>query len=257
MKKRWILVSGLLALVIVILAGVIWLVASQNPLQSKPPQVMIAHHAAEPITVDGVLDEPAWQKAKVYPMSLSRGEARKAGHFLHEGGTARLVWDQNNMYVGVELTDFDIVAEGNEDQLHHYRLGDVLEVFLKPENKPWFVELYVTPGNYKTWFFWSKFKDPIQTEDIRGFTVKARCRGTLNKGNDIDESWSAEMAIPVSALTSRGEPFGPGSQWRVLVARYNYSRQLPIPWLELSMAPSLRKTDFQLLDGYAILQLEP
>jgi hypothetical protein len=257
MLKRWILISGLLTLAIVILAGVIQRILSQNPLQSKLPLVMIAHHIAEPISVDGVLDEPVWQQTKVYPMNLSLADARSPGHFPHEGGKVRLLWDQNNLYVGVELTDLDIVAEGNKDQLYHFRFGDVLEVFLKPENKPCYVELCITPGGYKTWFFWPKLGDPPQIEDIPEFTVKAKCRGTLNKGTDIDECWSAEMAIPIKALvTVAGEDLGPDSQWRLLVGRYNYSRQLPIPWLEYSMMPALKRTDFQLQSEYARLQLE-
>jgi hypothetical protein len=189
-------------------------------------------------------------------MSLSMAEARSPGHFPHEGGNVRLAWGQNNLYISVELIDLDIVAEGNKDQLYHYRLGDVLEVFLKPENKPWYVELYVTPAGYKTWFFWPKLGDPPQIEDVPEFTVKAKCHGTLNKETDIDECWSAEMVVPIKALMAHGEPFGPDSQWRVLVARYNYSRQLPIPWLEYSMAPALERTDFQLQSGYARLQLD-
>lgn len=255
--KRWLLIFGLLVLVFGILAGIIGQVATRHPLQPMPPQVMRAQRTANAIVVDGLLDEPAWQRAKAYAMCYSRAEARKPGRFLHEGAKVRLVWDLNYLYVGVELTDLDIVAEGTIDQLHHYNFGDVLEVFLKPENKPWYVELYATPGNYKTWFFYSQRGAPIQTEDIRGFKVKAQCHGTLNKGTDIDELWSVEMAIPVSALKARGDSFGLDSQWRVLVARYNYSRQLPIPWLEYSMVPSLKWTDFHLLSGYALLQLEP
>ncbi len=47
--------------------------------------------------------------------------------------------------------------------------------------------------------------------------------------------------------------FGQGIDWRILIGRYNYSRYLLDK--ELSMTPQFSKTDYHLLDEYAILEL--
>ena len=91
-------------------------------------------------------------------------------------------------------------------------------------------------------------------EDYKcGLGVAAQCNGTLNDWRDKDKSWTAEMAMPISDLTTRGDKFGPQADWRILVSRYNYSRYLSEK--ELSMMPKLSETNYHLLEEYAILRL--
>ncbi len=60
------------------------------------------------------------------------------------------------------------VAEGKEDQLHHYQMGDLVELFLKPEDYTWYWELYATPIGKKT-NFW--FPAPRAISNITGSPV--------------------------------------------------------------------------------------
>ena len=84
-----------------------------------------------------------------------------------------------------------------------------------------------------------------------GLIVGAQVQGTLNQWEDKDASWTGEFAVPVQDLTARGESFGPGSQWTILVSRYNYGRYLS--WQELSMTPQISRTSYHLLEDYAVL----
>ena len=221
----------------------------------KVPAVMTARYTATPVTIDGNLDEPCWQTAAVYPLAFSQAQVEE-GKALAEPGEVRLAWDAENFYVAVRYTDSDLVAEGTEDQLHHYKLGDLAELFLKPENDTWYWELYVTPAGKRT-SFWFPGRGRLGLESAYSYTcglrVAAQCQGTLNHWEDKDTSWTGEMAMPIKDLTARGETFGPGAAWRVMVSRYNYSRYLP--WSELSMAPQLAKTNYHLLEDYAVLNL--
>ena len=97
--------------------------------------IMTAKYTAEPVVVDGILNEPVWQKAAVYRMHLSAD--RSKNNELEEVGQVRLAWNEEYFYVGVKFDDSDIVAEGKTDQLHYYQFGDVCELFLKPADKPW------------------------------------------------------------------------------------------------------------------------
>jgi hypothetical protein len=225
------------------------------PHQGKLP-VMVAKATATPITVDGRLDEPVWQTAPAYQLSLSQQDAA-GGRTLKEGGEVRLAWDHRYLYVGIKYYDTDILATGDKDNLHHYLLGDVCELFLRPGQACHYWEMYVTPrGNKTAFWFWMRGAE-IYVDEKFGLKVAAQLNGTLNNGADRDNYWTAEMAVPVSDLTQYCDPFGPGADWRILVARYNYSHPFKEnnPF-ELSMTPQLSKTSYHLLEEYAVLKVE-
>ncbi len=214
--------------------------------------------ATAPVHLDGRLDERAWQEATAYPLQTSRGRSA-AGKRLQETGSVRLLWDDDALYVAVTFDDSDIVAEGEEDQLHHYSLGDVAEIFLRPSGSTWYWEFYATPHGRKSEFFFpgrGRVSLPSGTSDAnrRHLRVAASRHGTLNDWKDRDESWTAELAIPLADLTEHGNSFGPGHEWHILVARYNYSRYLD--YRELSAAPALPRLDFHALEHYAVLKFD-
>lgn len=213
---------------------------------------MIARYAKTPVRIDGILDDPAWAEAVSYPLGLARDRVDRGG-VLREPAEVKLAWDDDHFYVGVRCVDSDVLARGERDQMHHYRLGDVLEVFLKPEGAPWYWELYATPAGRRSSFFLPAKR--TLTERDCGLRVAARIDGTLNNSLDRDIGWTAEMAVPIEGLASPGPPFRPGVRWRILVARYNYGGENPEP--ELSSAPELSATDFHLLEEYAVLELAP
>jgi len=234
------------------------------------PVTLVAKKTQKPLVIDGELNESVWENAIVYQLDLStdydlhpnqRPVKRPGTGTLKETGTVQLAWDDNYLYVGVKFHDSDIVQESDENQQHHYTSGDLLEIFLKPENSSWYWEIYGTPNEKKTAFWFpgrgrlglkSGFDPGMPLEDIR---IATRLEGTLNNWRDRDGFWTAEMAIPVQSLTAHGDAFGPGSKWRILVARYNFSRYLP--WKELSMVPRLSTTNFHLLEEFGVLEFEP
>jgi len=222
---------------------------------------MVAKYTKEPVKIDGKLDDAAWENAKVYTMHLSRDKLTE-GKNLREEGKVRTAWDNNYFYLGVEFQDSDITATGDKDQMHHYRFGDLCEMFLKPADKDNYVELYVTPQSKRTSFYIPKQKGdgPDRLDDfICGLEVAAYIgNGTLNKRDDCDQWWSAEMAMPVKDLEKLGEQISAGSKWRILVARYNYSKFFGEgdDEIEYSMTPSLSRTKYHLANEYARLYLE-
>jgi len=220
---------------------------------------MVAKYSSVPVNIDGKLDDAAWADAEVYQMNLSRDKL-KNGEKLVEAAKVKLAWDDKYFYVGVDFEDSDIVAEGDKDQLHHYSLGDVCELFLKPADSTWYWELYVTPHSKKTSFFIpgrGRLGVPSTFADYKcGLTVAGHIEnGTLNNWEDRDNGWTAEMAMPIKDLTSRGNKFCEGQDWRILVARYNYSRYFDMG-PELSMTPSLSATSYHLVNEYAVLRLQ-
>lgn len=96
---------------------------SSPPAPEPPREEVTALRTEAPIALDGKLDEPAWRDAPAYALLHYRnefkGETPDVQEFFRNGvveaGTIRLLWDETNLYVGFELTDRDIVAEGDAD----------------------------------------------------------------------------------------------------------------------------------------------
>lgn len=223
--------------------------------QAFEPVVLKAIYTPKPIKIDGVLDDEVWSNVATYRLCLGLDQAGN-GKTLAEPGDVWLAWDETYFYVAIKFYDSDIVAEGKEDQLHHYQMGDVVELFLKPEDYTWYWELYATPISKKT-SFWFPGRGRLGLDSgFRyqcGLQVAAQNNGTVNNWEDRDCYWTAEIAMPVRDLTSRGETFCPGSNWRILIARYNYTRYLA--WKEFSMFPQLSRTNYHLYEEYGILEL--
>ncbi len=222
---------------------------------------IVAKYTKVAIRIDGKHDDAAWKDSNVYTMQLSKDRLAE-GEDLREEGRVRTAWDDNYFYLGVEFQDSDIVATGDKDQMHHYRFGDLCEMFLKPADKDNYVESYVTPQGRKTSFYIPRQKgDGLSRIDdfICGLEVAAYIgNGTLNKRDDRDQWWSAEMAMPVEDLEKLGEQIRAGSKWRILVARYNYSKLFGegADEIEYSMTPGLSRTKYHLTNEYARLYLE-
>jgi hypothetical protein len=232
--------------------------AAKKTTPEKPLMTLVAKYSSTPIKLDGQLDDPAWQNACVYQLGLSEAQIEKE-EILQAPGEIRLLWDDQYLYIGATFCDDDIVAEGKNDQDHHYKLGDLCEVFLKSDSFTWYWELYGTPLGKKTSFWFpgrGRLGLPSMKDYRCGLMVAARVHGTLNDWRDKDEYWSVELAMPIKDLIALGGTFGPESDWRILIARYNYSRYLDCQGPQYSMVPQLSAVNYHLIDEYARLKLE-
>lgn len=233
---------------------------TDQPVGDTPalPPALHAKYTAEPIELDGRLDEGIWATATRYPLSLSR-ENQEEGEILVDGGTVQLAHDDDYLYVAVDFQDSDLAAEGEKDHEHHYQLGDVAEVFIKPRGESWYWEMYVTPQGHKTAFFFPGrgrlgLPSHFEAADI-GLDVAAEVTGTLNDWRDRDTGWTGEMRFPKADFSDVGVPFNADEPWSILVARYNYSRYLSHK--EYSMCPPLSEINYHLYEEYADLILDP
>lgn len=220
------------------------------------PQNLLAHWSSESVTVDGRLLESVWEHAVAYPLSFSLADSPE-GQSPTEPGSVRLAWDSEYLYAAFEFQDSDVIEEGDADQLQQQRTGDVAELFLKPQGKPWYWEFHVTARARKSAFFFpsqGRSGLPSNFDYEHDTRAGAKIDGTLNEWSDQDGGWTAEMAIPLRDLTVQGEDFDPDSEWRVLAARYNYAFSLPAP--ELSSAPQLPRTSFHDHPHYGFLQFQ-
>lgn len=231
---------------------------SSGIIYGKGQTVHVASSASSPIVIDGKLEEEVWRRAVAYPLQVAWRQ-NQPHHQLLEKGSVRIAWDENYLYIGADLEDVDVVAEDDSDHAHHYRSGDVIEIFLRPPGKRHYWEIYGTPNSRKTVFFFPSrgrlFLPSSVNQDMQ-IKVAAQVQGTINQWQDKDHGWTLEMAIPITDLTGFGDLVSPASvPWSILICRYNYSAHHSLQGAEWSTtSPSFADANFHNFDVWGRLQ---
>ncbi|MBI2447790.1 MAG: carbohydrate-binding family 9-like protein [Candidatus Omnitrophica bacterium] len=209
---------------------------------------------SQPVKIDGLLNEPAWENAKVLnfiePVTNKKPLSKT---------DARLLWDDKYLYVGFKAYDKDIWSyyKKRDDPTC---TEDVLEIFFKtdPQKEPYYnFEINAlntvydafnvrrnASGSDHRWSQWN----------CKGLKSAVKIKGTLNNWEDIDEWWCLEAAIPFSSIsTLMGKIPKAGDKWLFHLARYDYSIYLP-KGVELSSCTRLSKVNFHLYEDWMTLR---
>lgn len=206
------------------------------------------------VVVDGVLDDPVWQSTPVYKPLLA-GEKNSVEP--KESADFQVGWHDKHLYIAAEFEDTDILAYGEKNDDPHYKLGDVFEVFIKPQFSDWYWEIWLTPHGKHTSVYWPKWKE-LATGQEQYYKLNmdyaAKIDGSLNDSNDTDNGWSCELDIPFDEFTRSGK-LNPQGKWLILLARQNYNGQVDIEHRELSSFPRLSKKDFHTHQEYNLLDM--
>jgi hypothetical protein len=185
-----------------------------------------APHIATPPTIDGKLDDAAWQQAPWTPY-FRRSSSDTPGT---QRTRAKLAWDDGFLYVAFEVADQDILTrdpktglpyEHDDDTLY---MSEVVEVFLDADaNDATYNEIEVSPLNR---LFDASFVGRRTGMDLgwsSGVQHAVQVDGTVNEGGDVDRGWTAELAIPfgpLSALPHR--PPQAGERWKFNLYRLDH-----------------------------------
>ncbi|MBI2299692.1 MAG: carbohydrate-binding family 9-like protein [Armatimonadetes bacterium] len=230
-----------------------------EPFSAAKDQAYTCARADGRIIVDGKLDEPAWAGAQVIRdfVSPPHQDPEKlvptAPYRAHSQTFARLLWDDQKLYLGAELMDGDLYCDTPAGHNHSFAYDDIVELFVKPrDDQPFYWEFHVVPsGGTRSYFYARRGAGGDKRWMIPnpGMVARVKLNGTLNSWQDRDGQWTAEVAIPWTAFARTGGRPGPGDLWRFMVARYDYSVQLE-EGCELSAAAPLPYTSFHLFEHY-------
>jgi len=207
MKNRWSLVLGML----LVLASPLAAQAPQAPPAVGPP--LPVPRAAGKITIDGKLDDPAWQQAavldtfyEVYPGDNSEPKVKTVVY---------LTYDEHDFYIGIHAYDPDPSQIRAPFVQRDNIIGtdDNVAVFLDTRNdRRSAVELRVNPrGNQADGIY----NDANGNEDFSPDFFYDTA------GQLTADGWTAEMRIPLSSLRY---PKLAENRWGILVWR-NYPRE--------------------------------
>ena len=202
--------------------------------QSEPPSTA-AWKSAAPLVIDGVLDEPAWERAVRVSADYVMGKTGQKSDEHHM--EARYTWDENYFYIGYETFDRNVVAVGTgkkDGPEKNLREGcelsdpkqpvDVVEFFISFGDHRFFWEIHHNAANqfndvwctvyddswpiskssidrYGIHFGFSEF---IRDDEEAGHTfasaVKLKGTTTLNDPKDTDTGYVGEIRIPWAGL---------------------------------------------------------
>ncbi|HBC46721.1 MAG TPA: carbohydrate-binding family 9-like protein [candidate division Zixibacteria bacterium] len=195
------------------------------------PQHYICYHAPEKLTIDGKLDEPAWQKA-IWTDKFNdiEGSLKPEPRF---SARAKLLWDSTYFYVGAELQEPDVWATLKERDAVIYHDND-FEVFIDPDaDTHEYYELEVNALN-TVWdlLLIKPYRDggpAVNAWDIQGLKTAVNINGTLNYPGDVDSGWSVEIAIPWKVLSECAHCSSlpqDGDQWKVNFSRVEWHSEV-------------------------------
>lgn len=183
--------------------------------------------AGSALTIDGRLDEPAWQTAASTGPFVDVGAGRE-NPALPTQGSARLLWDGQFLYVGFEVSDRKVHGGWpKEAKDPHLWEKDTVEIMIDPDgdgdNKDYY-ELQINPQNL---VFDTNYDDynvpngngrgPFGHEEWSAGLVSAtEVHGTLDDDSDTDRGYTVEAKIPWASFTkAKASPPRPGDSWRM------------------------------------------
>ncbi|HWQ53706.1 MAG TPA: carbohydrate-binding family 9-like protein [Bryobacteraceae bacterium] len=186
---------------------------------AQPPQHYDIYRAASPIVIDARLDEPAWREAP--PVGDFQFNRWKSGE--KEATIARVLWDDENLYVGYMCHDQHISARVTK---RHGPVSedDCVEVFISPNPEEvtnyytFEINAIGTMLNRCRTNWWTG--PPTWEPD--GVRYRTTFQGLARKDEMPDDKhWIVELAIPLRnfARDAAHTPPRDGDQWRLNLNR--------------------------------------
>jgi hypothetical protein len=177
------------------------------------------YRMSSPIVIDGKLDEPAWQAAA--PVGEFHFKSWKSGE--KEGTIARMLWDDENLYVGYFCHDKHISAFITERHGPVSR-DDCVEIFLSPN--PEKVRNYYTFEINAIGTMLNRCRTDWWTGPPTWEPEGVRHRTSLDQLSQKEEEpgdshWIVELAIPLKNFSrdAAHTPPADGDEWRLNLNR--------------------------------------
>ena len=189
------------------------------PLLAQPPVPQYqVQRASGRIVIDGKPDEKAWEAAApielAFPWKFQTGAKQKT--------TAKLLWDDDYLYVAYECQDLDTVALRTERDDPTY-LDDAVEIFInpKPSQTAVYIGLEMNARGVLYDYLMSDARYAFKRFNLQGVLLATFIRGTLNVRGDQDQGWSLEVAIPWRNFEELATRPTAGATWTANLNRWD------------------------------------
>ncbi len=200
-----------------------------GPAEPPLPEY-VAKRTKTPPTIDGDLSDPVWKTAAEVQLVGSYD-----GRPTSLKTTARLTWDDKQLYVAFDSADSDVWGNllKRDDPIY---TQEVVEVFLDANaDLKTYNELQVSPHNVQFDAYFPARREGMDLTFDAQMKSAVKVRGTLDDNSDKDDGWSAEMAIPFARLAEvPNTPPKPGDKWRFNMYRLEHHNRKDIEGMAFS-----------------------
>lgn len=231
-------------------------IEAEEAIAAMAPKITECRWAADPIKIDGVGDDKAWEKAELIESFIIPWLKGDAARPPKTATKARVMWDKEYFYFLADMEDADLYADVTKQDGELWN-NDVFEIFFKPsKDKPNYYEFEISPNNTKLDMHipmrsaggYLRFKD---TQEFH-IDSAVKLHGTLNIWEDKDEGWTLEGRMPWSDFKPTGGAPKADDMWDYALCRYDYS--VAFEGQELSTTAPLRYVNFHLWEDYTPLK---
>lgn len=217
-------------LILMLLAAMGFLYAEVFPVPALPfnPLSYTACKATSELVMDGILDEPDWEKTPWTQDFVDiEGELKPQPFYRTR---AKILWDENWLYIAARMEDEHIWAQLTQRDAVIFHDND-FEVFIDPDGDTHdYYELEINAlGTLWDLFLIKPYRDrqqvAINAWDIREIEYGIHIEGSLNDPSDIDSAWQVEMKIPMTVLAECAHKETPplhGDWWRLNFSRVHW-----------------------------------
>jgi hypothetical protein len=128
----------------------------------------------------------------------------------------RVAWTSSRLVVLAEIPDHDIFTLATGPNQRTWELGDVFEIFLQAEDRTDYVELHVTPPNFRLQLHIESLGKPATQLDDGVFSSRVKI-------DAANQRWTVYAEVPASLVSGRDHIL-PGESWRFSFSRYDAFR---------------------------------
>ena len=167
--------------------------------------------------------------------------------------TVRVGWRGDSLLVFAELADADIFSRATAPNQRIWELGDVLEIFLSPENSASYAEFHITPNNYRLQLRFPDTATARRAQAENRFDHLLLPDGVFSSRTWVQpekQTWLVLATIPVRVVDVGDRAEG-GMKWKFSFSRYDCTRGRPEP-IHSSTSPHARP-DFHRREDWGTL----
>lgn len=166
---------------------------------------------------------------------------------------ARVGWRDDALLVFAELDDRDIFTGATAHNQRMWELGDVLEIFLSPENSTSYVEFHITPNNFRLQLRFPDTSTMRRAQTENKFDHLMLPDGVFSSRvwtQPETKQWFVLAEIPAASVCGANKLLS-GTNWQFSFSRYDYVRGRPEPIIS-STSPHA-KADFHRREEWGTL----
>ena len=204
---------------------------SQSPQTPFAPRHYVCYRTSTMLTMDGHLNETAWQHAEWTDTFVDiEGDIKP---LPRHNTRVKMLWNDEYLYFGAVLEEPHVWATLTEDESVIFHDND-FEIFIDPDGDTHLYYEFEINAFATTWdlLLVKPYRDggPVVTGwDMDALKAAVSVQGTINDPLQADTSWTVEVALPLRALAECAVPRRspqPGEQWRINFSRVQWQTEV-------------------------------